>query len=126
MSGIDYRHLRFMIPMERVLQLLQFQATWRRGTRLRGFCPIHDPASKDDRRCFSVHLERNAFQCFRCKAKGNQLDLWRLAHKLPLYRATLLLCEQAGIRPQEIGEPAPSRALDSRNSSTQSARPATQ
>ncbi|MDP6115117.1 MAG: CHC2 zinc finger domain-containing protein [Planctomycetota bacterium] len=126
MSGIDYRHLRSMIPMERVLQLLQFRVTWRRGTKVRSFCPIHDRTGEGDHRCFSVDLERNVFQCFRCGAKGNQLDLWRLAHKVSLYRAALLLCEHAGVRPPKIGEPAPCRTLDSRNSSTQSARPATE
>ena len=126
MSGINYRHLRSMIPMEQILQLLQFRVTWRRGTRLRGFCPIHDRTGEGDRRCFSVDLDRNVFQCFRCGAGGNQLDLWRLAHKLPLYRATLFLCEQAGIRPLKVGEPAPCRTLDSRNSPTQSARSATE
>jgi DNA primase len=126
MPGIDYPQLRSMIPMERVLQLLHFQASWRRGTRLRGFCPIHDQAEKDDRRCFSVDLQRNAFQCFRCGAKGNQLDLWRLVHERPLYPASLLLCERAGVTPPRIGESAAYRTRDSRNSATKSSRPATE
>ncbi|MEO1970539.1 MAG: CHC2 zinc finger domain-containing protein, partial [Pirellulaceae bacterium] len=103
MPGIDYRQIRSVIPIERVLQLLHFQASWRRGASLRGFCPIHDPSGKDDRRCFSVDLQRNAFQCFRCGAKGNQLDLWRLVHKLPLYPATLLLCNKTGLIPPWLG-----------------------
>ena len=126
MPGIDYRQLRLMIPMEQVLQLLHFQASWRRGTRLRGFCPIHDLVGMDDRHCFSVDSQRNAFQCFRCGANGNQLDLWRLVHKRPLYPASLLLCERAGISPPSIGESAVCRTLDSRNSATNSPRLATE
>jgi DNA primase len=126
MPGIDYRQLRSMIPMERVLQLLHFQAARRRGASLRGFCPIHDPTGEDNRHDFSVDLQRNTFRCFRCGAKGNQLDLWRLVHRMPLYPASLLLCERAGISPPRIAESAVYRTRDSRNSATKSPRPATE
>src|ERR1022692_1367072 len=36
------------------------------------------------------------FQCFKCQAKGNQLDLWAAAMKKPLYDATVDLCQRLG------------------------------
>jgi len=46
-----------------------------------------------------VNLSRNAFQCFgvRCRAQGNQLDLWAASQALPLYQASILLAERLGI-----------------------------
>ncbi len=43
----------------------------------------------------SVHLGKNAFQCFHaeCAVKGNVLELWAAIHRLPLYEAALDLAE---------------------------------
>jgi DNA primase len=102
MSGLGYAALRAALSMEQVLTLLDYRPTQRRGPQLRGPCPIHDLAAMVDRRCFSVHLDRHAFRCFRCGAHGNQLDLWRLVHRLPLYQAALHLCRQAGLTPPRL------------------------
>ena len=40
---IDYRALRHQIPMERVLDLIDYHPTSRRGRQLRGACPFHPP-----------------------------------------------------------------------------------
>jgi len=85
--------------MEDVLRLLRFQPSTRRAEQLRGPRPIHDPAGVGDPLCFSVNLGRQGFQCFRCHAQGNQLDLWRRVHQRPLFPASLHLCQQAGIEP---------------------------
>ena len=49
----------------------------------------------DAERTFSVHLGKDAFQCFHaeCAVKGNVLDLWAAIHRLPLYEAALHLAE---------------------------------
>ena len=39
MPGIDYHQLRQQIRMRQVLDLIGFQATWRRGPQLRGRAP---------------------------------------------------------------------------------------
>jgi len=96
-AGIDYHALRAAVSMEQVLELLGYRPACRRGQQLRGSCPIHDPLAAGASRCFSVHLGRHLFRCFHCGAQGNQLDLWRLVHDLPLYEAARLLCHEACI-----------------------------
>lgn len=112
MSGIDYRAVRAAVSMERVLQLLDYHPAHCRGSQLRGTCPLHDPQATGDARCFSAHLDRHFFRCFHCGAHGNQLDLWRLLHHLPLYHAALHLCHHAHISPTLI----PPSAFPHRNS----------
>ena len=93
MTGIDYAALRETIPIARVLELLRFEPKERRAAQLRGPCPIHGATSQHSR-SFSVNLTKNAFRCFVCGAAGNQLDLWRLATKQPLFEAASDLCER--------------------------------
>ena len=94
---IDYRALRNQVPMERVLDLIGYHPTSRRGHRLRGACPFHAP-ERPLPRCFSVELTKGLFRCFDCGAQGNQLDLWAPLRSLPLHKATLDLCEHADVR----------------------------
>jgi DNA primase len=90
-ASIDFRMVRSQIGMEAVLDLLGFVPTQRRGGQVRGPCPIHKPRSPEGR-SFSAHLERNAYRCFRCGSRGNQLDLWAAATRQPLYQAAIELC----------------------------------
>jgi DNA primase len=94
---IDYRALRNQVPMERVLDLIDYHPTSRRGRQLRGPCPFHAPEHPLPR-YFSVELTKGLFRCFACGAQGNQLDLWAQLRGLPLHKAALELCEQAGVR----------------------------
>ena len=95
MPALDYRELRRRFPMRRVLALLAYRPTARRGDQWRGSCPFCGAASGEPRpRHFAVHLARNIFQCFRCQARGNALDLWRLHTCLPLHAAALDLCRR--------------------------------
>ncbi len=124
MPSLDYQKLRSEVPIEQVLRLLGFRASRRRGTAFRGPCPIHTPSDAEDP-CFSVDLERNLFRCFHCGAAGNQLDLWRLAQRRPLYPASLQLCNQLGIQPPWLISPYPQRKPKSRNTAPLSTRRAT-
>jgi DNA primase len=124
MAGIDYRALRSAISLEQILRRLDYRPSSRRGQQLRGTCPIHDPSGLGDRRCFSVHLGRHVFRCFACGARGNQLDLWRLVHRLPLYESALLLCQAADLTPSSF-TPSPTSTGKIGNSPPPSSRPAT-
>lgn len=99
MPLIDYDELRRRVSMEQVLDLLGFEPTSRRGEQYRGACPVHatDAAFRAEDGCFSVHLGRGVFRCFRCGAQGNQLELWQLVHDQRLYEAALELSQRAGI-----------------------------
>jgi len=124
MSGIDYQALRAAISMEQVLGLLEYQPSRRWREQLRGPCPVHDPLGTNDQGCFSVHLTRGIFRCFRCGAQGNQLDLWRLIHHLSLHAAAMNLCHHARLEPPKTSATGFKPQLNSRNSTPSSTRPA--
>lgn len=106
---IDYPRLRTQISMEQVLShlgwLSQLQGA---GPQLRGSCPIHG-AQQDRHRCFSVHLSKQVFRCFRpeCDAQGNVLDLWAAVRRLPLYEAALDLAATFQLNPYGNREEEP-------------------
>ena len=125
MSPIDYQALKAAVSMERVLQLVNFQPTSRRGEQLRGRCPLHEPEGADKDRCFSVHLGRHLFQCFHCGAAGNQLDLWRRIQDVPLLEAAHRLCRQARINPPLLTPPATKRNSETCNPTPKSSPSAT-
>jgi transposase len=92
---VDFAFLRQHVTMEQVLWYLDLLPQLRgRGEQRRGHCPVHSHPG-DAGRTFSVHLGKNAFQCFHaeCAAKGNVLDLWAAIHRLPLYEAALHLAD---------------------------------
>src|SRR5262245_41307929 len=68
------------------------------GAQRRGPCPIHEP-SRTQGRCFSVNLEKNAYQCFdaSCGARGNVLDLWAQVRGLTIPQAAHDLAERFGV-----------------------------
>ena len=92
---VDFACMREHVTMEQVLQHLGYYASLRgRGQQRRGPCPVHSQPTAPER-TFSVHLGKNAFQCFHaeCAVKGNVLDLWAAIRRLPLYEAALDLAE---------------------------------
>ena len=94
MPGIDFREVRSLVSMAEVLELLGFHGRAASGKQLRGPCPLH--GSEESSRVFSVNLAKNTFQCFKCGAAGNHLDLWASASKKSLYEAALDLCQRLG------------------------------
>jgi transposase InsO family protein len=91
--AIDFRAVREAISLADVLELLHFQPTQTVGAQQRGPCPLHGSRSPRSR-CFSVHLDKNTFQCFKCGKAGNQLDLWAQATQQSVYEATRDLCQR--------------------------------
>jgi DNA primase len=95
MPGIDFEAVKNAIPMTHVLELIGWEPASRTGPQLRGRCPIHQSTSKNPR-TFSVDIDQDRFQCFKCEAQGNQLDLWAKLHSLKLFDAAKDLCEKTG------------------------------
>jgi len=93
MSGIDFAALRRQVRLGDVLELCGFVPASRRGAQLRGPCPLHGSRTPRSR-SFAAHLERHCWQCFRCGAHGNALDLWAGLTHLPVYEAALDLCRR--------------------------------
>ncbi len=114
MPGIDYRELRRRVSMARVLNLIGFRATWRRGPQLRGPCPIPGCCSAS-RRTFSAHLTRKNYRCFACHSHGNALDLWAAVCSLPLHPAAIALCQAVKLTPPELQPRRPTRRVPFRD-----------
>ena len=91
MPGIDLALLRRQVPLAQVLELVGFTAVTRRGAQVRGPCPVHGSSSQRSR-SLAAHLERHCWQCFRCGAKGNALDLYLAVTRLPVHAGALELC----------------------------------
>ena len=105
---IDYRAVRSQIPMERVLELIDYRPTSHRGHQLRGACPFHTSKSSQPC-CFSVELKKGVFRCFTCGAQGNQLGLGARLQCLPLHQAAIDLCHHAGVRIPTINSDSAAR-----------------
>lgn len=99
MPGIDYAAVRERVPIRDVLKLLGFQPTRRRGSRLRGRCPLQ--CSEDPRAC-AVDMAIDKFYCHRCHRGGNQLDLWCVTQGLSIHDAAQDLCARLSIPVPEI------------------------
>jgi DNA primase len=81
--------------MSDVLDLLGWRPRTRRGTQWRGPCPLHGSRSTTSR-CFAVQVDQKMYQCFRCGAAGNALDLYAAATRQTIYQAALELCARLG------------------------------
>lgn len=99
--GVDFAALRRTIGIRDVLTLLDWQPFTDNGRQLRGSCPIHKSENPNSR-SFSVNLEKNAFRCFGCGMKGNQLDLFVAVTGLPLFQAAVELCHRLRIELSQI------------------------
>jgi putative transposase len=92
---IDFAAVKAAVTIAAVLQLLG-STLHGGGAQKRGPCPLHGSTSGTSR-CFSAHLDKNAFHCFKCGRSGNALDLWAAAtHQTP-YDAAVDLCARLGI-----------------------------
>jgi DNA primase len=104
---IDFRSARREIRLAAVLELLGWRCCERNGFQVRGPCPVHGSSSPRSR-SLSVHLGRGVWQCFRCGASGNALELWARVRGEKLYPATLELYRQLGRTPPWLPPALPS------------------
>jgi len=107
-GSIDYAYLREQITLEQVLSHLGYLDHLQgRGAQRYGPCPFH-VAKRERSRSFSVNLKKHVFRCCdpTCHLQGNALDLWALAHRLPLYEAAIDLAETFHLQTQRTREEA--------------------
>lgn len=103
MPRLDYRALRDLIPIRTVLEELHYVPVQIRGDQWRGPCPLPGCQDRFDP-CFAVHVRKHVFYCHRCHRGGHQLQLWAAAIGLPLYPASLNLCERLHLAPPLLPE----------------------
>ena len=101
MPSLDFQAVRAAVSISQVLEIVGFVAAEQSGDQVRGPCLVHGSTSPDSR-SFSANLRRNTFQCFKCGAKGNQLDLYVAVTRLSIHEAALQLCEKAGVDLQQV------------------------
>jgi len=95
MPLLDLRRARAEVRLEDVLRLLDWTARRRVGAQVRGACPVH--RSQSPTSCvFAAQRERGIWQCFRCGAGGNALDLWAQVTGQGIYQAVLDLYGRLG------------------------------
>jgi DNA primase len=95
MPLLDFRRARAEVRLADVLQLLGWSAHTRTGAQVRGACPVHRSQAPTSR-VFAAHLERGIWQCFRCGAAGNALDLWAQVTGQGIYAAVVDLYRRLG------------------------------
>jgi hypothetical protein len=95
MPLLDFRQARTEVRLEDVLQLLGWTARARVGAQVRGPCPVHRSQSPTSR-VFAAHLGRGIWQCFRCGAAGNALELWAQVTGQAIYPAVVDLYRRLG------------------------------
>lgn len=112
--AIDFAAVRSALNLADVLDLLGFQPRTRRGAQLRGPCPLHGSTHATSR-CFSVNVEQQNFQCFKCGRAGNALDLWTHATGQTPYDAAVDVCHRLNLAvPTLPTHAAPASASPSR------------
>jgi hypothetical protein len=111
-SWVSFAPVRAQLPLRRVLEHLHcFDALRGRTSQRRGPCPLHSPQAG---RTFSVHLDRNVFQCFDPAGgiKGDVIDRWAAVPNLTLRDAALGLVRTCALGP---APPAPRPGTEKRN-----------
>ena len=67
-NWVDFKAIKTAVTIQAVLNRYQINWLRKNGEELSGQCPIHQG---EGRNSFHVHLGKNAFNCFSCKARGN-------------------------------------------------------
>lgn len=93
MPGVDFAHVRAVVPIKEVLALLGWKPRVVQGDQWRGKCPVHG-SQKRTSTVFSVNLRRNIWRCFKCGVGGGVIDLYARVKQLPLFLAAMEICER--------------------------------
>jgi DNA primase len=96
----DFSVIRERVTMEMVIDRYDNIVLKRKGDELRGPCPFCNKKS------FSANTQKNAFQCFFCKAKGNVIDYVAKMEKCTLREAGLKIWAWFNLDQQTISPPA--------------------
>ncbi len=91
---IDYKAVRGLVPISRIVEWLEYEPRIRRGDRLRGACMLAECGGSD--LAFRIDLERSLWYCFSCRKGGDQIVLWRLIRGCGNYAAAIEMCTLAG------------------------------
>src|ERR1035437_7856418 len=88
-NWVDFKAVKQSVTMEQILGRYGVKLK-KSGKELRGRCPIHQGEGTDT---FHANVEKNAFHCFSCQARGNVLDLVAAMEKCTVREAAVRLQE---------------------------------
>jgi len=86
---VDFKAVKQNVSMQQVLDRYKVRLK-KSGKELRGRCPIHQGEGSET---FHANIEKNAFHCFSCGAKGNVLDFVAAKEQCSVRDAALRLQE---------------------------------
>jgi DNA primase len=87
-NWVDFKAVKAAVNMQAVLDRYQINWLRKKKDELQGRCPIHQGEGEN---AFHVHLTKNVFNCFSCKARGNVLDFVAAMEKCSVRDAALKL-----------------------------------
>ena len=102
-TWVDFRAIKSAVTITMVLSRYGIKLK-KSGKELRGKCPIHLGEGTDT---FHANVEKNAFHCFSCKARGNVLDFAAAMEKCSLREAAVKLQDWFGVAVSSGGERSP-------------------
>jgi DNA primase len=101
-NWVDFRLVKQVVTMHKIID--HYNINWLRksGKEFRGRCPIHHRGageSGEDKNGASFHInhDKNAFNCFSCKARGNVIDFVAAMERCSVRDAALKLKEWFGV-----------------------------
>jgi len=101
-NWVDYKEIKRRVTIKEILDHYGLLSGMRqKKDELIGACPFH----KETKPSFHVSLNKNAFQCFGCKAKGNILDFVQQKEGVEIREAGLLISQWFGIGQGPIATP---------------------
>ncbi len=93
-TWVDFRVIKAAVSMQMLVEHYGLRDLRRSKDELRGRCPIHRGEGEPT---FHINLNRNVFQCFSCKAKGNVLDFVAAMENSTVRDAALTLQSWFGV-----------------------------
>lgn len=110
-TWVDFKAVKAAVTMQMILD--HYQVNWLRknGVELRGRCPIH---KGEGDRTFQANLEKNAFNCFSCKASGNVLDFVAAMEQCTVREAAVNVAKWFSVESNGATSQAPATAASSK------------
>jgi DNA primase len=116
-NWVDFKAIKQAVTMEQVLARYGIKLK-RAGKELRGRCPIHQGDGTDS---FHASVEKNAFHCFSCGAKGNVLDFVAAMEQCGVREAALRLQAWFAVSTAAGAAPATAAAAAAKSPATDTA-----
>src|SRR5438105_1606699 len=109
---VDFDAVKQAVTMRMVLDHYQVKGLRAHGHELYGRCPIHKGEGAD---AFRVSVQKNAFNCFSCHARGNVLDFVAAMERCTVREAAVKLQDWFSVRVSEHDQQQPSKTSEQKS-----------